>query len=121
MKRLALVAALALLLGGCAAEVDPLIQDELDSAWETYTFMNHGEEVERPDVPIVQVIDFDEQNAKWAECLRDAGYEVDLDADGQGLAVEDSETGDSLLALYVCKASYPYDPRTIPGYPSPSP
>ena len=42
MKRRAAVAALALalVLGGCAAEVDPLIQDELDSAWETYTFMS---------------------------------------------------------------------------------
>jgi len=28
------LAALTLLLGGCAAEVDPLMQDELDSAWE---------------------------------------------------------------------------------------
>ena len=40
MKRLAAVAAVALLLGGCAAEVDPLIQDQLDGAWETYTFMS---------------------------------------------------------------------------------
>jgi hypothetical protein len=69
----------------------------------------------------VRVIDYDEQNEKWAECLRDAGHEVKLDADGQGLSVEDGDTGDSLLALYICKASYPYDPTTIPGYPTSAP
>jgi hypothetical protein len=121
MKRIVALAAMALLLTGCAAEVDPLIQDEIDSAWETYVSMNQGEKIERPDVPILQIIEYDEQNAKVAECLREAGYVVDLDADGQGLSVEDGETGDSFFALYICRASYPYDPRTIPGWPSSSP
>lgn len=121
MRRLAGLAALTLVLTGCATQVDPLIQDEIDSAWETYAFLHEGDEVERPDVAIVEVIGYDEQNATWGECLRDAGYEVDIDADGQGLSIEEGEAGDSLLALYVCKASYPYDPRTMTGWPSSSP
>jgi hypothetical protein len=124
MKRLVATVALSLLLTGCATEVDPLIQDEIDSAWETYVFHRQGDEIERPDVPIVQVIDYDEQIAKWAECLGDAGYEVDLDADGQGFSIDnggDANSDDSLLALYICKASYPYDPKSLAGWPTSSP
>jgi len=43
-----------------------------------YAFVSQGEHIGRPDVPIVRVIDYDEQNETWAECLRDAGYEVKL-------------------------------------------
>ena len=105
MKRLVALAAIALLLSGCAQQVDPQVKQAQDVYWDTFLFFHPDADVERPDVSVIKVVTDGNPDDELIKCMTDAGYEVTRNADG-GFEIDGGVEAD--LAMYVCKASYPW-------------
>lgn len=64
-----------------------------------------------PDVDIVAEVALDEVGYRQAQCMQEAGYPVEASQGGVVLAGQVADPGAYNLALYVCTAQYPTDPR----------
>lgn len=126
MKKLAalVLTGAGLLLAGCVstaapasvgptyspAELSRLVQETLDDQW-AYVSSNYPDAI-RPVVPIVRYTTMQDQSETYVACLRDAGFDVALGGNGQGVVseglVSQAEAYD--LAYYTCQAMYPLDP-----------
>ncbi|MBD3940595.1 hypothetical protein IF188_02635 [Microbacterium sp. NEAU-LLC] len=68
-----------------------------------------------PDVDLVRFIALDEWAPTQRDCLREAGYDVEFTADGEGLSYP--PTGDAAvaknlnLAIYTCEMQYPVEQK----------
>ncbi len=77
--------------------------------------------VDPPDVALVRFVSAQEWAAVQIDCLADAGFEVSLLADGQGIdtsSLPDAQTvkgGPFQLAQYTCEAMYTIDAAAAAG------
>lgn len=68
-----------------------------------------------PEIEMIRLIELDEWADTQRECLREAGFDVELTADGEGLAyppaADAAVTKNLNLAIYTCEMKYPVDPK----------
>ncbi len=121
MKRATVLLAALLLLTGCAGDPTPVataldadarLQKQIDDLWDAFSRANPT--VERPDVPVERII----RQSEWAEvvgdCVQGEGFpDVEIGDDGSiGFSTEgDAQRAPYDLAMYVCQARFPLDPR----------
>ncbi|WP_439564168.1 hypothetical protein [Microcella sp.] len=95
------------------AEGTEVMQETLDQAWREVVAVDPG--AVRPDVELIRLVSLDEWAPTTASCLADEGFkDVTIDASGQGVLVGDlaeAQRSAYQLALYVCAARYPLDPK----------
>lgn len=111
-----LVLVLGLALGGCVGgepEAEQTIGAD-ESRWfaqQREALANSLGIVDPPSLEIVRVLDLEEWGTTQVECLREAGFEVGVTEDGEGIdfrAVGDPDLAQSLnLARFTCEAQYP--------------
>ncbi len=116
--KLAPLVVLLLLVSGCASQppavdtgIDPLLAESLEASWTE--FSARYPDVSRPDVEVVRIMDAQARPAQLVDCLHEEGFpEAALDPDG-GIAYEGSQLPAYDLAMYVCGARYPIDPKYL--------
>jgi hypothetical protein len=105
----------SLLLAGCGppasvppgpsdAEVESVVQQQLDSLWNSYPMPDGAV---KPDVQRVAFTTADTWSTMQVSCLNEQGLEAH-EVSG-GYTVEGR--GDARVAMWVCQAKYPRDPR----------
>ncbi|ANJ25422.1 hypothetical protein ATC03_00185 [Agromyces aureus] len=122
--RVAVVALAITTLGGCASssdvpiptpaalstsESETILAEQLAQSWKMYGA--DGED--RPEIPVVRTISRSEWGEVMAACMAEQGFSVTIGSDG-GMGSGDlpeSQAGAYNLAIYVCDASYPLDPK----------
>lgn len=115
MTKIAALAVLALVLAGCTAQPeaepagDPLLAQALEQNWRD--FSGRYPSVERPEVEVVAVMDLEEYQPQLVACVREEGFpEATIDPMG-GIGYEGSQLDAYELAMYICRARYPLDPK----------
>lgn len=93
-------------------------ESELETEYSNYlkSIPSQGLEGPIPQVRRVRWIYPEESGPVWAKCLGDAGFDAKPTSDGRGLQVNygnDSQRSAYLRANYICRASYPIDPRLM--------
>ncbi|QTX03380.1 hypothetical protein [Agromyces archimandritae] len=92
-----------------SAEADALIDAAIEQSWKAYGPPGQ----ERPDVPLIRTIELDEWGSVMAPCMREQGFDVSIGAGGgmQSGDVANEQLDAYNLAMFVCEASYPLDPK----------
>jgi hypothetical protein len=102
--------AAAFTLVGCAPEVSgESVASDDTSYWDEF----HAQypDVPKPETTVVRTVDRDEWDQVIAECLHEAGFpDVQADPEG-GLSWQTSQAEAFALAMYVCQAQFPLDPK----------
>ena len=117
MRRLALAAALLVLLSGCVPtralppqptgdELDSLLALELEYQWQ---YVGLTPDSPRPTVERIRLVSMTEAEAVHKKCMTDAGY----DSYSSGTAAVFGSTNFERLALYTCSAQYPVAPSNV--------
>lgn len=98
------------------AERDAAIARDLQSLWES----NFPDEP-RPEVEMVKLASVEDWPYLFSECMRAAGWDYRMDAEG-GMSVsfdvdDDASVGSPFSRdTYECSARYPHDPETSGAY-----
>ncbi|WP_123741033.1 MULTISPECIES: hypothetical protein [unclassified Rathayibacter] len=95
-----------------AAEVERALAEKQDAAWELLA-VTYPTAV-RPEVDVIRTVNPSESTSSIADCMVSAGFpETKADPDGGlnygSFPTEQTQTHD--IALFVCRAQYPRDPR----------
>ena len=119
MGRFAAIAVLMLAFTGCTGTTDilrtptpppgsnvqsddALVQAETDNAWD----MTALPDDQRPDVAIVRYVNLAEVSGVIEACLNERGWDINA-------PLPDEQQNSYQLDYYVCRASYPTDPKYL--------
>lgn len=87
-----------------------LLDEDRESAWDAVVMEFPG--LSRPGAELIRIISQNEWATVMAECMTEAGFPSTASEDGGLESTFDASVAQSrALAMYVCKVSYPVDPR----------